>query len=84
MDIMIKNIELIKRIDRLIRMKATGTPEDFASYLGISKNTLYRIIKTMKLLNAPVLYDYSLQSYVYEKEVGCIFGFFSKTSIIKP
>ena len=73
---MIKNIEMIERIDRLIRMQATGSPEYLASRLGISKPTLYRIIRTMKTLNAPVVYDYSLQSFVYEKAVGFQFGFF--------
>ena len=75
---MIKNIEMIERIDRLIRMQATGSPEYLASRLGISKPTLYRIIRTMKTLNAPVIYDFSVQSFVYEKDVGFQFGFFTK------
>ena len=80
---MIKNIEMIERIDRLIRMQATGSPEYLASRLGISKPTLYRIIRTMKTLNAPMVYDYSLQSFVYEKAVGFQFGFFAKSTIAK-
>ncbi|MEW7280698.1 HTH domain-containing protein [Aquimarina sp. 2201CG1-2-11] len=80
---MLKNIEMIERIDRLIRMQATGSPEYLASRLGISKTTLYRIIKTMKTLNAPVIYDYALQSFVYEKAVGFQFGFFANPTIVK-
>ncbi len=78
MEIMMKNIAMIERIDRLIRMQATGSPEYLASRLGVSKTTLYRIIKTMKTLNAPVIYDYSLQSFIYEKAVGFQFGFFTE------
>ncbi|MEW7279599.1 HTH domain-containing protein [Aquimarina sp. 2201CG1-2-11] len=66
----------MKKIDQLIRIKATGPPEVLALRLEVSKNTIYRTIKTMKLLNAPIIYDFSIQSYVYEKEVGYYFGFY--------
>ncbi|WP_155837831.1 HTH domain-containing protein [Aquimarina muelleri] len=68
----------MERIDQLIRMKATGNPEELAKRLGISKTKLYRTIRTMKALNAPLEYDYSIQSYVYIKTVGFKFGFFVK------
>jgi len=31
----------------------------------------------MRALNAPVVYDMAIQSFVYENEVGFKFGFFS-------
>ncbi len=76
MSMIIKHIEMIKRMDQLIRMEATGAPEDLASRLQISKTKVYRIIKLMRQLNAPVEYDFQVQSFVYAKSVDFHFGFF--------
>ncbi|KZS39723.1 hypothetical protein AWE51_08715 [Aquimarina aggregata] len=77
MNILIKQIEVIERIDQLIRLQATGTPEALAYRLSISKTKLYRILNIMKDLNAPILYDVAVQSFVYEEAVGFQFGFYS-------
>ncbi len=76
MNIIIKHIELIERIDRLIRMEATGNPVDLASRLGISRAQTYRIIDIMKDLNAPIEYDFTIQSFVYAEHVNFKFGFY--------
>ncbi len=78
MNVIIKQIELIDRIDQLIRLRATGNAVELASRLEISKTKLYRVINTMKSLNAPIEYDIKLESFVYVKAVGFKFGFFSK------
>ncbi|PKV53054.1 hypothetical protein ATE84_5188 [Aquimarina sp. MAR_2010_214] len=78
MGIITKHIKTIERIDQLTRLQATGSPEQLAYRLGISKTKLYRIIDLMKELNAPISYDVSIQSYVYIKEVGFKFGFYLK------
>lgn len=85
MGIIIKHIEIIERMDQFIRLQATGSPEKFASHLGISKTKLYRVIDIMKKLNAPIEYDFALQSFVYAEAVGFKFGFYVKerTSIKK-
>lgn len=76
MNVIIKQIELIERLDQLIRLQATGKPEQLANRLGISKTKLYRTINTMRELNAPIVYDFALQSFKYEKAVGFRFGFY--------
>lgn len=81
MNMIIKHITLIQRIDQLIRLQATGSPQDLAYKLGISKTKLYRILEIMKELEAPILYDASLQSFVYEKAVGFTVGFFDKKQL---
>ncbi len=81
MRIIIKQIEMIERIDQLIRIQATGTPEALAYSLGISRTKLYRIINIMRDLNAPILYDMSLQSFIYEASVGFRFGFYIKDDL---
>ncbi|WP_109433991.1 MULTISPECIES: type I-E CRISPR-associated protein Cse2/CasB [Aquimarina] len=78
MNIIIKHVEIIERIDQFIRLQATGSPEELASRLRISRTKLYRIIDIMKKLNAPIEYDISIQSYVYAEDVGFRFGFYSK------
>ena len=37
-----------QRIDQLIRLRATGTPDDFAEKLGMVKSTLYSYLNAMK------------------------------------
>ncbi|EZH73807.1 hypothetical protein ATO12_17900 [Aquimarina atlantica] len=78
MNIIIKQIKIMERMDQLIRLQATGTPEDFASSLEISKTKLYRVIDIMRTLNAPIEYDIILQSFVYAEAVGFRFGFYRK------
>ncbi len=77
-----EHIELIQRIDQLIRLEATGTPALLADRLGMSKSKLYRLINTMKSLGAPIEYDMFLQSYVYSEAVGFRFGFYHKHEIL--
>jgi len=63
-----RQIELIERLDQLIRFENTGNPKKLSDKLGISEAKLYRVINTMKDLNAPISYNFSKVSYVYE---GC-------------
>ena len=83
MDIMIRQIQTIERIDQFIRMRATGGPDEFASRLGISKTKLYRTIQLMKKLNAPIEYDITEQTYVYAEAVEFTFGFCAKNESIR-
>ncbi len=67
MTVFIATIDLIRRIDQLIILQRTVTPEQLAARLAISRTKLYRIIALMKMLDAPISYNASLQSYVYDK-----------------
>ena len=78
MNLIIKQVQLIARIDQLIRLEATGCPEYLSKRLGISKTSLYRLINTMKALNAPVAYDYYRESFIYKESVHFQFGFYNK------
>lgn len=70
-------IELIERIDQLIRLKATGSPKALAEKFNVSESTIYRIVETIKELGAPVEYSLVYQSYVYTEEVNFLCGFFA-------
>jgi hypothetical protein len=78
MNKLIHQIELIERIDQLIRLKATGTPKTFAKRLCISEASLYRLIDTVKEMGAPIEFSICYQSYVYANEVSFMCGFFLK------
>lgn len=62
-----QQIALLERVDQLIRLKATGRPKQLAKRLQVSEATIFRMIETMKEMNAPVYYDFNTQSYVYSK-----------------
>ena len=63
---------LIRRMDKLIRMKATGNYLEFANRLDISPAKLYRLLDLLKDdLEAPIIYNRHRGSFEYERE-GCI------------
>ena len=71
-------LKIIQRIDKLIRLQATGTPDEFANKLGIVKSTLYTYINAMKDMNAPIKYDKYKQSFYYEDEGSFVINFMCK------
>ncbi|WP_339840410.1 HTH domain-containing protein [uncultured Maribacter sp.] len=71
-----KQIALLERVDQLIRLKATGAPKQLAERLEVSQATIFRIIETMKEMNAPVCYDISRQSYIYTEIAKFKCGFY--------
>ncbi len=59
-------LERLQTIDRLIRIKGTGTPKQLANRLNISERSLYEFLGLMKDLGAPISYSKQKQSYYYE------------------
>ena len=72
----VKQIALLERVDQLIRLKATGRPSQLAQRLEVSEATVFRMIDTMKELNAPVYYDLARQSYAYAEKTTFKCGFY--------
>ncbi len=69
MESLIEQLHKLERIHTLIRLKATGTPKDFAKRLGVSKRTLERLLQQMREQGFPITYDTARQSYFYHNEV---------------
>ena len=65
---LIKYIERISRIDSLIHLKATGTPEEFAQKLGIKRSTLFQSLQEMRVLGVNIKYSFYRQTYYYADE----------------
>lgn len=72
---LLKYIDRLKRMDDLIRRKATGNAEEFAEKLGISPSQLFQDLKEMKELGAPVNYCHISRSYLYTRDCGVILNF---------
>lgn len=62
---LIKYIERLRRIDSLICMMATGTPEEFAEKLGIRRSTLFQSLQEMREMGVNIKYSCIRQSYYY-------------------
>jgi hypothetical protein len=80
---LLKYIDRVKRMDNLIRLKATGCANEFASKLGISPSQLFQDLKEMKQLGAPIQYCSVRKSYVYESNGRLTIDFMSDGQHIK-
>ncbi len=63
---LINDKEKLERVDRLIRLKATGSPDDLAIKLNTTKRTIQRTIQELKKIGCPIYYDRIYNSYCYE------------------
>lgn len=75
-----QQLQLLSRVDSLIRRKATGSPQQLANRLDISERQTYRLISSLKTMGFPVKYCHYRNSYTYEKEVKIRFEIFVDNS----
>lgn len=68
MDLMNK-IRQIERLDQLIRLKATGSPQELSQRLSLSIRHTYRLINELKMLGFPISYNKNQRSYFYTNDV---------------
>lgn len=57
--------ERLIEMDRLIKCKKTGKPEEFALKLGVSKSCLYRYLRKLRALGVIINYNKYLKSFEY-------------------
>ena len=63
-------------LDRLIRLKSTGTPKDLSCRLRIPERSLYELIDYLRCkMRAPILYVKDIPSYVYDYPPRFYLGF---------
>ncbi len=60
-----EQLERLKRMNRLIKEERTGSPQEFASKLGISQSQLYNILEDLKIKGAPINYSRLKGTYYY-------------------
>ena len=62
-------LHLIERIDKLIRLNATGTSYQLAELLCISRASVFRLLKYLRTMGAPIEYCKYRQTYYYQYSV---------------
>ncbi len=62
---LLKYIERLQRMDLLISMMSTGTPEEFAEKLGLRRSTLFQSLQEMREMGVDIKYSCNRQSYYY-------------------
>lgn len=76
--ILMKLLECINRImklDQMIRLEITGSPQELAAKFNISERQIYRLIDQMRSLGAEISYSQLKNSYIYLNPVKFNFGF---------
>ena len=77
----LEKLRTVERIDQLIRLKATGTPDELARKLGLTRSTIYEIIECMKSMDAEIKYCKTRKSFYYETDKVLAIGFVEKSKI---
>jgi predicted DNA-binding transcriptional regulator YafY len=72
---LLKYVERLKRMDDLILKKATGNAEEFAKKINVSSSQLFKELKEMKVLGAPIEYSHERKSYFYSKNCKMVLDF---------
>jgi biotin operon repressor len=64
----IKYLDRLKYINKLIKTGSTGSAKEFARKLNISESHLYRLIKELKDMGAPIEFCRHSNCYCYTEE----------------
>ena len=62
-----ERLERTRRLDTLIRKRATGSPSALARRFEVSEATVYRWLQELKEFGLPVKYCRRRKTYLYEK-----------------
>lgn len=69
-------LTMLERIDYHVRTHSTGTPDEFAEKLGVSRSTWFDYLQILiEDLDFPIQYDTYLKSYIYTYEGKFIIKF---------
>ena len=76
-------LDRISMIHKLVLNRRTGTPEEFAGRLGLSRTSLYEMIDEMRSRGAPIQYSRSSRTFYYSEpydvSVTCSFRALSQS-----
>ena len=68
-------LNLILKLNYLIKSKSTGTPKELAEKLEISERSLYDYISLLKQFQAPIKYSKIMRTYYYIEKGDFEIGF---------
>lgn len=61
----IEKYQKIEAVHQRIKMKSTGTPDEFANHIQKSRRCIYNIIDELKEMGAHITYNRNRQSFEY-------------------
>ncbi len=71
---LLKAIDRLQRLDYFIRTKTTGTANEFANKLGISRSTLMENLAEMRALGAKICFCHYRKTYFYSNDFKLLIG----------
>jgi predicted DNA-binding transcriptional regulator YafY len=66
----IKQIERLQLLNKLVREQRTGSPEEFAKRIGVSRAKLYLMLDELRDEGVEIKFAKRLNSFVYENCAG--------------
>jgi predicted DNA-binding transcriptional regulator YafY len=60
-------LDRISRMHKLVSRQNTGTPEEFARQLGVSRTSLYELIDELRSRGVPIAYSKSAKTFFYRQ-----------------
>jgi predicted DNA-binding transcriptional regulator YafY len=60
-------LDRISMMHKLVSRQKTGTPEEFAHQLGVSRTSLYELIDELRLRGVPIAYSKSAKTFFYRQ-----------------
>ena len=70
----LSQLERFEHMHKLIELKATGNPQQFADRVKVSESTLYYYIGLLKERGAKIAYSRYSESYYYKETFSIQFG----------
>ena len=60
-------LDRISMMHKLVLRQNTGTPEEFASQLGVSRTSLYELIDELRSRGVPIAYSKTAKTFFYRQ-----------------
>lgn len=58
-------LDRIDKMNRLVKSGVTGSPDEFADSLGVSRTSLYELLDELRSRGAPISYSKSARTFLY-------------------
>jgi predicted DNA-binding transcriptional regulator YafY len=80
---LLKYFNRLKRMDDLIKRKATGCADEFAEKIGISRSQLMQDLKELRELGAPIEFCAVRNSYLYTRNCNLSLNFLTESDSLR-
>lgn len=67
MKLFFETTERINQLNKLLLEQRTGTPDELARRIGVSRSRLYQLLDELKDFGAPIVYSKAATTFLYSK-----------------